>query len=265
LIFRSNVIPEKGIEMNKNIGDSFRTLLENWDKIFLVFHAVSAFMGKEGKDDLPPELKMASGFFASGDEKKFVRMILEFSDEDQKILLGLFEHVFGSANSPRSWIKSLIVFVQSNRFRILVTDLDVQPREAGTEKVVRTIRAQTGAPNSGNSETTTTERKLFAGASDITKKLFEQLVKIVKDKEVSGGTREEGYEAATSYMRRLGLPLMPTRDVDEWINKNIPDVFGPTKEMLADIDRWFVNQAKEIDRREAAKPWWLRMLRKIIG
>lgn len=220
--------------------------------------------GQRQGEAVPSEVKLTTGLLASGEEVKSIRTILlGLPEDDQEIILGLFTHHFGSPENPRSWVKALIVWVKMSRFRTLITDLDIPQREAGTIKTVKIER-----DSNGGQVTTTTESKIREGGVAVSELLLRRIVKIVRDREAKTGSREEGYQEAISYMRALGIPLLPTRDVEDWVRENIPDKFeaimGGTRSLVSRLNRYLEKAAEEDRLREENMPWLIRLLRKIV-
>lgn len=214
-----------------NLESFMRFLSKHWGEIYTFLDVAKNVKGvvskKNPDEDLPPEEKPKGGIFRSGDEINWINATIDLPKEKREILYGLLEYHFGDLNNPKNFLVAAISFVQYNKWRTMVTELDTPSRKVGTRDIV-TVKAtpnKTGSDKGGNetkvpnqnTKTVTEKKEIYAGGVKNTKKLINQLVEIIESEQ----GREDGYKKAVDYLRSLNIPMMPKRETLDWIDANL--------------------------------------------
>lgn len=265
------------IDPKKAVDKAYHFFKNHWGEVYAVYDVLSSFLGGKTRENAPPEVKRLAGIFGSGDEIKFINAVRELRAPDQKLILGLIQYHFGGLTSPRIWVRVIITFIsflRTNNWRTLVTNLDEPQKKVGEQKTVAVAKSFTdnqqnqgqrrGAP--GNTTTTTSSEEIYGGGKKNTTAFLKQIVKVIKDAEKTAPTelddqqkRNYGYDAAITYMRSLGMPLMPSQEVIDWIDGCIPETFGDLSSLSTGVTE-FNRQHEARFQAIEMRPYGLRWL-----
>ncbi len=196
----------------------YRFLRDNGGELYAVYDVLSNVLGKrvvKTSAEGGPVIKRKGGLFSKDDEVVILRKFRQLDPDEQEILIGLLGYQFGPLDKPEGWLVAIFTFTQSNRWRSVIMDLDLNPHELGSKQIV-------------------------SDAESETLKFLKSLVKIVRSEaEITEGTEEEklqaGYKKAWEYMEALGLPTMSKEVLDMMAKINVSNALKWSKQKLMEL------------------------------